>query len=256
LSADRVFEGLSHETRRRIIKALGEAGPLPYKRLLEVAGVETGVLNYHLGKLKGLVEKREDGRYALTEEGLLAYRVLLCYEGGGSQTSTSGKSAVAALKDVYFHPQRVFSSPEAYGEYVAIPAVMLFLLEYAVSGSLHAAMVFTLAPLMATAAIALVVYGAVPLSIKKLLMGYPATLSPLCLVPVLEFALSEVAAPSRALTLASGAVIAVYVVYNMLFVREVYGLDYLKSLIVSLANMAALAYFLRQAGIVYLPLFL
>ena len=50
-SEDAIFEALSHETRRRIIRMLREK-PLAYSEMLEALGVETGALNYHLGKLK------------------------------------------------------------------------------------------------------------------------------------------------------------------------------------------------------------
>lgn len=38
------------------------------------------------------------------------------------------------------------------------------------------------------------------------------------------------------------AVVAVYVAYTMLFAREVFGLDYSKSLVVSILNIVALWY--------------
>jgi len=249
LSADRVFEGLSHETRRRVIKALGEHGPLPYKRLLEVAGVETGVLNYHLGKLKGLVEKQEDGRYALTEEGMLAYKILLYYERGGGASTASTYSVVYALKDVYLCPHKVVSSPEAYSPYSVTPAIMLFLLEYAVTGSIYIAALVALVPLAITTLTAMAIYGVVPRDLKRLALAYPTTLSPLCLIPLLRYVAECLVLPGKPLLLALNAVLAVYIVYNMFFVKETFGLDYAKSFIVSLINSAILIYLLKQLGI-------
>ena len=54
---DAVFEGLSHKTRRKIIEYIGLKGKATYSELLEATRVETGVLNYHLNKIKKLVEK-------------------------------------------------------------------------------------------------------------------------------------------------------------------------------------------------------
>jgi len=112
-SEDAVFEALSHETRRRIIRILKEK-PLAYSEMLEALVVETGALNYHLGKLKGLVEKSEDGTYMLTPLGVKAYEVLRCYEGGVGRKD-GDKSVLSALSDMLLYPHRVYDNPDAYG---------------------------------------------------------------------------------------------------------------------------------------------
>ena len=108
-SEDAIFEALSHETRRRIIRMLREK-PLAYSEMLEALGVETGALNYHLGKLKGLVEKSEDGTYRLTSLGVKAYEVLRCYEGGIGRKDGE-KSVLSALSDMLLYPHRVLQQP-------------------------------------------------------------------------------------------------------------------------------------------------
>ncbi|MEM1509649.1 MAG: helix-turn-helix transcriptional regulator [Thermofilaceae archaeon] len=251
MSVDEVFEGLVHEIRRKIIKSLGESKVLTYKELLEIAGVETGVLNYHLGKLKGLVEKTEDGKYTLTRNGLVAYKVLRYFETGVDDVQPTGINTFSVLKDVFICPQRVFAEPDVYGVYAAIPAIILFLVEYIVTSNFYAAATVTLAPAIITSAIALVVYGAAPSNLRNFIKGYPATLSPLCLVPVMEFILKQVSAPPQSVSLTSGALVAVYIAYNTLFIQKNWKLDYAKSFIVSITNTFILAYFLRLTGLAY-----
>jgi DNA-binding transcriptional ArsR family regulator len=76
-ATDKIFEVLSHETRRRIIKALAEEGPLSFSEIMEKAGVEdTGTLTFHLRKMSEFLKKNEKGEYELTELGWAAYEVL------------------------------------------------------------------------------------------------------------------------------------------------------------------------------------
>ncbi len=68
---------LKDPTRRRILSALGERGPLAYVEILGLLEIEhTGKLNYHLRHLGDLVSKDESGRYTLTEKGRLATQVM------------------------------------------------------------------------------------------------------------------------------------------------------------------------------------
>jgi DNA-binding transcriptional ArsR family regulator len=60
-----VFSALKHPARRMILRMLGEA-PATYTEILNALGVETGLLNFHLESLRGLVAKGEDGRYRLS----------------------------------------------------------------------------------------------------------------------------------------------------------------------------------------------
>jgi hypothetical protein len=69
---------LKDETRRKIVLLLNERGNLSYTELLDTLGIcSTGLLNYHLKVLGSLLMKSGDGRYALTEKGRLASRLLL-----------------------------------------------------------------------------------------------------------------------------------------------------------------------------------
>ena len=79
---DEVFIALSHGLRRRIIALLAGSSGLSYGELLRSTGVESSMLSFHLRKLKGLVEKGEDGLYRLTRLGTRAAKVLACVQGG------------------------------------------------------------------------------------------------------------------------------------------------------------------------------
>ena len=69
---------LKDETRRKIVLLLNEKGSLSYTDLMNNLKIDnTGRLNYHLKVIDGLVLKREDGLYALTEKGKIATQLLL-----------------------------------------------------------------------------------------------------------------------------------------------------------------------------------
>jgi len=69
---------LKDENRRKIILLLREKGSLSYVDLMKALGIaNTGKMNYHLKVLGDLLAKTEDGKYALTEKGVLASRLLL-----------------------------------------------------------------------------------------------------------------------------------------------------------------------------------
>lgn len=71
-----LFKALSHPTRSKIIEALHENIELSYTELLNILGVDTGKLNFHLKNMSGLFETTEDGTYILTNEGRIAYNVI------------------------------------------------------------------------------------------------------------------------------------------------------------------------------------
>jgi DNA-binding transcriptional ArsR family regulator len=78
-----LFDALGHPVRIRILNALGE-GPLGFTELKRRVGLESGGhLQFHLGKLDGLVRALPDGSYGLTEEGTEALRLLSQASGSG-----------------------------------------------------------------------------------------------------------------------------------------------------------------------------
>ncbi len=79
------FDSISHPIRIRIIRMLYE-GPMSFSELKARLGLKSsGKLDFHLGKLKGLVEKGADGRYMLTREGHAALEAMRSIERYGWQ---------------------------------------------------------------------------------------------------------------------------------------------------------------------------
>lgn len=71
-----LFEALGHPTRIRILEAMKD-GPMGFSELKKVAGIESsGHLTFHVEKLNGLVKVTSDGRYALTDDGKEAIRLV------------------------------------------------------------------------------------------------------------------------------------------------------------------------------------
>ncbi|MEM2936348.1 MAG: winged helix-turn-helix domain-containing protein [Candidatus Bathyarchaeia archaeon] len=73
-----LYKVLKDDTRRRILLLLHERGSLAYTDLMNFLEItNTGKMNYHLKVLGDLISKGEDGKYSLTEKGLLAAQLLL-----------------------------------------------------------------------------------------------------------------------------------------------------------------------------------
>jgi len=70
-----LFEALGHPTRVRILHLLADS-PRSFSELKSALGIESsGQLQFHLGKLKGLVRTTDASDYALTDEGREALRI-------------------------------------------------------------------------------------------------------------------------------------------------------------------------------------
>ncbi len=80
MDEDSFYEAINNKIRRDIIKLLYERLDLSYTEILEYLKVSRGLLNFHLKKLDGLVEKTDRGTYKLTEAGRAAYRILQAVE--------------------------------------------------------------------------------------------------------------------------------------------------------------------------------
>lgn len=71
-----LFEALGHPTRVKILRTL-ETKPMGFAELKREVGIESsGHLQFHLGKLNGLVSTNAEGSYILTDDGREAIRVL------------------------------------------------------------------------------------------------------------------------------------------------------------------------------------
>ncbi|RLF05285.1 MAG: hypothetical protein DRK00_04795 [Thermoprotei archaeon] len=169
-----VFEALSHEARRRIVRLLGSRGPQTYSALLDATQLDSGVLNYHLGKLKGLIEKRGK-TYALTELGVKAYQLILFYE-GELEALEPGRGVMYKILSM-LNPARAVG--EASRGYALLPAIYAILLvpENSALSSIAASLI----PLIALVLVSYAFYGVIPsrARAKAFLLEYTPSLVPL-----------------------------------------------------------------------------
>ncbi|MHA1872913.1 MAG: DUF7347 domain-containing protein [Candidatus Heimdallarchaeaceae archaeon] len=66
----------SNQTRRDLLKLLGESGGLSFTNIKEELGLTDGRLYFHLKKLEGYIEKDAQNNYKLTSEGKKTYDTL------------------------------------------------------------------------------------------------------------------------------------------------------------------------------------
>jgi DNA-binding transcriptional ArsR family regulator len=70
-----LFEALGHPTRVKILRSL-EARPMSFSEIKKEVGIESsGHLQFHLGKLSGLIRADSLGNYTLTDDGRGALHV-------------------------------------------------------------------------------------------------------------------------------------------------------------------------------------
>jgi DNA-binding HxlR family transcriptional regulator len=87
-----LFEALGHPTRVKILRTL-EDKPIGFAELKREVGIESsGHLQFHLGKLTGLVTTNTEGSYALTDDGREAIRVLNAIPAGSEHAPTASKA--------------------------------------------------------------------------------------------------------------------------------------------------------------------
>lgn len=67
---------LSQKIRIRIVTLLYENVEMSYTELLDALGIDEGLLNFHLRKIKKLIQITEGRTYMLSEYGKMAYEVL------------------------------------------------------------------------------------------------------------------------------------------------------------------------------------
>ena len=240
---DAVFEGLSHKTRRKIIEYIGLKGKATYSELLEATGVETGVLNYHLNKIKKLVEKN-GGEYKLTPLGWKAYNLLLYFR-RGEKSGVEVKGFLEALRDIYFFPHRVYASPLEYKVYTIIPAVLFYLLEAIRLKNLLIPLITTFTPFLTINIATFIIYGITPQNLRKDLIAYPVTLVPLAFISATIQILYTLHISLGFLVV---GFLAIYIAYTMLYVNKIYNLDLSKSMLISVINTLTLIYIYSKIG--------
>lgn len=88
-----VFKTLSHQTRRDILRVIGETREATFTEIKKSAGVEDNPsLSYHLNALDHLVVQK-NGKYLLSELGYDAYN-LICK----ATSSTQSASIISSLR--------------------------------------------------------------------------------------------------------------------------------------------------------------
>lgn len=88
-----VFKTLSHQTRRNILRVIGERREATFTEIKNSAGVEDSPsLSYHLNALDHLVVQK-NGKYMLSELGYDAYN-LICK----ATSSTQSASIISSLR--------------------------------------------------------------------------------------------------------------------------------------------------------------
>ncbi|RLE54415.1 MAG: hypothetical protein DRJ26_01960 [Candidatus Methanomethylicota archaeon] len=80
VGSSEVFEAISHPIRIRILEMLVKK-PLRFADLKRRLGFKSsGQLDFHLKKLRGLIELDDDGRYTLTAQGYAALQALATFK--------------------------------------------------------------------------------------------------------------------------------------------------------------------------------
>lgn len=75
-----IYSLLSNRTIRATISLLAEKGPLRATQIIESIGCSPGTFYDALKKMQNVVKKKEDGSYALTEEGMALYNIIKDHE--------------------------------------------------------------------------------------------------------------------------------------------------------------------------------
>ena len=98
----RWYSVLGNPVRLRIIRLLGERGPLSFKELRRELGLGVGTIYYHLDVMSGLVVQDEKKRYLLSERGMMLFSALK--DGTLSLVMRKPTSAEKALRIILLSP--------------------------------------------------------------------------------------------------------------------------------------------------------
>ena len=92
---------LRDPTRKDILLHLSRNDSLTYMELMDFLKItNTGKFNYHLKILGDLIEKREDGKYRLTEKGNMAIELLEKFSEKNSKRNQSSSEKVANVPEL------------------------------------------------------------------------------------------------------------------------------------------------------------
>jgi len=231
--------------------------------MLKKLNLDTGVLNYHLSKLEGLVEKKKSGNYGLTEVGYKAYRTLLFAErGAGSEVEERRESIPLIILYSFVSPTLVFrrdnSSHVLTASLVLLTIYLAELIIY-VGSPLYALALLSI-PLIASALAAYLIYGRTSKNPQQLITFYGFSSAPQILYPPVTTVLVALA-PAKVLevrAIVSLLVTLAYFAYTLMFVKKVFNLDASRAAIISMISLATLKYITSALGeldypCVYIP---
>ena len=108
--SNEVFEAISHPLRIKILKLLAEK-PMSFSELKKELGIKSsGKLDYHLGKLSGLVIQDKNGRYMLSKQGYAAIQAIDTVKKYGWQKRAFYISTIGYTVALAFILWRIFTT--------------------------------------------------------------------------------------------------------------------------------------------------
>ena len=271
MSAEEIFDVLSHGIRRRIIELLGERGKLSYSEILEALNVDTGSLNYHLGKMKKFYVKNEDGTYSLSSLGVTAYSILKYAEDSlnkpviyGARERKFGffRDLAFSFAYVVLRPQKVFNEVREKALHYAIVSSAITLAFAAFSiAYLPPALVLVayFAPLLYAVAAAKLVYKVNLKATWMLLIGYGISLLPRAVFYALKlfFSLSSSSMTFEQYivlrfllnTIAQPLLLVAFAGYLTLAIKDCFKLDWSRSFVVAIVSLILSRYTFNAVGL-------
>lgn len=105
----RLYKALSHPIRIGIVRILGERDLSSFTEFKNALEIGDAKLYYHLGMLRGLIAQDKELKYFLTEQGRLAYRLLLSEK--EAPMKTLGKEARGGWIGLFHYYMNMFLLP-------------------------------------------------------------------------------------------------------------------------------------------------
>ncbi len=97
---DYILSVTSNELRRRIIKIVGEEGPISYTKLMKRLDIkDSGTLGFHIKKMNRMLKRDDLGEYTLNELGIKAYNLIKELERGEIKSIHEAGEAKTLLVD-------------------------------------------------------------------------------------------------------------------------------------------------------------
>jgi DNA-binding transcriptional ArsR family regulator len=202
LEIDAIIDGINHKIRRKIILLLAEHGPMKYSSLLSKLDIQSGVLNYHLTKMELLLKKDEERVYSLSDEGILAYKLLNFLKGEIGRPQVLSKprksssivlyEAALSIFDLLMNPRKAFThkgTASALGSFCMGSLLFLISVKMGARTFIEVMLLF-LANLLFTAGLSIGIYG-VRIAKIYFLMNFLRTQLPEMILLLIKSAISS-----------------------------------------------------------------